>query len=323
MNQLLVSFANQFTLAADGWAMLAPYGDFPGRALRERPDGITEKFAAIQRLDQTAAATMVRNFESPWGRLKRYFTGCPIYVGHPDVPASIDAWPDLVPKGMITRLAARADGLWCLPVFTEEGSRLVEAGAYKAFSAHWRAVEAGSEHGRPIFHPEELKSAGLTNHPNLPVQPLIPDERLTTNPTAVACANSQTPADSAPATVPPLLTSQIAAALDAAETEGRIVHAERPDWQTRLTTNFANESLLLARRAMRLKTLQHARSAGLLERKQEQGLVRYARLETIQRLVNERMQRDREDYRTAFLEVRRKHPALFHNANEPDLTGLS
>ena len=68
---------------------------------------------------------MVARFKSPWQRVKRYFTGCPIYAGHPDVPAFANDYPDKSPKGMIIDLQVRADGLYCKPVFTNEGSELV------------------------------------------------------------------------------------------------------------------------------------------------------------------------------------------------------
>ena len=83
----LVSFTNQLEMDAHGWAQLAPFGDYPGQALLRQTDGSTLKFTAIQRLDRAAAAAMVAKFKSPWHRVKRYFTGCPIFVGHPDAPA--------------------------------------------------------------------------------------------------------------------------------------------------------------------------------------------------------------------------------------------
>ena len=60
-------------------------------------------------------------------------------------------------------------------MFTNEGSELVETRKLRAFSAYWTAREIGEQTGPDgqrlkIFRPDTLKSAGLTNHPNLPVQ---------------------------------------------------------------------------------------------------------------------------------------------------------
>jgi len=178
----LVSFTNQLEVDTHGWAQLAPFGDYPGQALLRQPDGSTLKFPAIQRLDRAAADAMVAKFKSPWHRVKRYFTGCPIFVGHPDAPAFANNYPDKSPKGMIVDLQIRADGLYCKPVFTNEGSDLVETRQLRAFSAYWSASEIGRQTnstGQPlkIYRPDQLKSAGLTNHPNLPVQ-LLNEKQL-------------------------------------------------------------------------------------------------------------------------------------------------
>src|SRR5579872_1295094 len=71
----VVAFTNEIKLDHDGWAQLAPFGDYPGQALLHGPGGEVVKFDAIQRLDRIAADAMVARFKSPWQRVKRYFTG--------------------------------------------------------------------------------------------------------------------------------------------------------------------------------------------------------------------------------------------------------
>ena len=163
----LVSFTNDLAIGDDGWAQLAPFGDFPGRAMLRQGNGEIQTFDAIQRLDRVAAEGMTVKFKSPWNRVKRFITGCHIYAGHPDVPAFANDYPDKSPKGMIVDLAVREDGLYCKPVFTNEGSELVEAKKYRAFSGYWSAERVGEDGGRVVFRPDFLKSAGLTNQPNL------------------------------------------------------------------------------------------------------------------------------------------------------------
>ena len=180
----LVSFTNDLAVGPDGWAQLAPFGDFPGRAMLRQPDGSVKTFDAIQRLDRAAAEGMTAKFKSIGQRLKRFITGCHIYIGHPDVPAFANDYPDKSPKGMIVDLAVRDDGLYCKPVFTNEGSELVESKTYRAFSGYWSAQPVGEENGKTIFRPDHLKSAGLTNRPNLPVQ------LMNETPAAAACSFS-------------------------------------------------------------------------------------------------------------------------------------
>ena len=170
--EALVEFANDLAVGADGWAQLAPYGDYPGKATLVN-DTQRRQFPAVQRLDKAAAELMVENFHRPLQKLKRFFTGCPIYVGHPDVATIAHKYPDREAKGMIVDLAAREDGLYCKPVFTNEGSQLVESRQLRAFSGVWTAVPVGqvTQDGRAaIYRPDILRSAGLTNQPNLPVQ---------------------------------------------------------------------------------------------------------------------------------------------------------
>lgn len=172
-------FANELRVSADGWAQIAPLGDFPSLALMEQPDGSQKPLPAIQRLDAQACAAMVREFEAARKRARKYLSGRPIYVGHPDVPALAHQYPDKTPKGVIAELQARADGLYGKPVFTNEGSDLVEGRKFRFFSgrlvdcepAGQTAAAAGGA-GLPIFRPRVFLSVGLTNQPHLPVQML-------------------------------------------------------------------------------------------------------------------------------------------------------
>jgi hypothetical protein len=52
------------------------------------------------------------------------------------------------------------------------GLELLQNGHYKFLSPYWEARQIAEQDGRPVFEPVALISAGLTNEPNLPVQPL-------------------------------------------------------------------------------------------------------------------------------------------------------
>jgi hypothetical protein len=156
---------NEANLADDGWMMLSPYGDFPHRL-------------GLQRVDRTAADSMVAAFNGFWGRLRRWTGGYPIYAGHPDMARQaneVDRYPDKTAHGMITQLEARADGLYGKAAFFPSGAALMENKTYRFVSPYWGSVDAGQEKGKPVKRPVQLYSVGLTNRPNLPV-PMVNDK---------------------------------------------------------------------------------------------------------------------------------------------------
>jgi len=151
----LLGAANELAAApAPGqWLKLADYGDWP------HPSG-------LQRFTQPAAETMVRGFQSLWGRLRRRFGGVPLYVGHPDDPsfAGQPGHDDTRAYAWVTSLEARPDGLYILPRWSEPGRDLLRHAFYKFLSPRWQL--------RPLadgaFEPVRLLSIGLTNQPNIP-----------------------------------------------------------------------------------------------------------------------------------------------------------
>ena len=169
---LLAEIFNEIKVNEDGWAHIAPLGDHPGMALVDDGKGALKKVPAIQRIDKASCEAMAAEFKNTASGLKRFMAGRPIYVGHPDVPGYESKYPDKTPKGVFSDLKVDDNGLWGKPVFTNEGSDLVqgEKPKYKALSGRWNADDAGEDKGTKIFRPTVFLSAGLTNQPNLPVQ---------------------------------------------------------------------------------------------------------------------------------------------------------
>jgi hypothetical protein len=166
-----IVFFNELSLGADGWAQIAPFGDFPGMATEFNGDGtVKRRVKAIQRIDRAAAESMVGHFKSVPGKIKRFLRGLPIYVGHPDAPAIGDRYPNKAPVGTFSDLRVSEAGLYGLPVFTNEGLAELEATPRMGLSGRWSAEEVGIENGERVFRPVMLKSAGLTPNPNLPVE---------------------------------------------------------------------------------------------------------------------------------------------------------
>ena len=165
MNDELIIFTNELNIGEDGFAQLAPYGDHEGVA--HFADG--RRAVAVQRYDQAGAERMVEHFNSLGARLKRAFrVGLNIYHGHPDMPGGERLWPDHETKGTIAELETRADGLYGRPIFNNAGEELLSGSHKIGFS-----VRVGSEPVpgvQNVFRPVTLKSVGLTDKPNLPVE---------------------------------------------------------------------------------------------------------------------------------------------------------
>ena len=168
-----IGFSNEVVIGADGWAQIAPFGDFPSFAVLPQADGSVKRMQVIQRIDKECATQMVNEFQSGRKGLKKFFAGRPIYVGHPDVPGIGAKYPDKAPKGVIADLAVRADGLYGMPVFTNEGSELVEQKKLRFFSGRLADCdECDPVNETRVFRPNLFISVGLTNQPHLPVQML-------------------------------------------------------------------------------------------------------------------------------------------------------
>ena len=156
----------------DGWAQIAPFGDFPGMVTEVLPGGSVkgQPVPAIQRMDRAAAEAMVAAFNRPWSKFTRWLKGLPIFSGHPDFPGTGGRYPDKTQKGVIASLQVRNDGLYALPVFNAEGQALIDSQPGLGFSARWTAEPVETVNGVRILRPAQLISAGLTTNPNLPVQ---------------------------------------------------------------------------------------------------------------------------------------------------------
>lgn len=170
--ELLTAFSNDIAIGDDGWAMIAPFGDFPGMALVNDGRGGVKKQKAIQRIDKEAVTQMVNEFNSSRRGVRKFLTGRKLFVGHPDVPGMKSRYPDSEPKGVFANLACRADGFYGEPVLTEEGEQIIAEKQYRALSGRWEAeIVSGGDNGETaIYRPTKFISAGLTNQPNLPVQ---------------------------------------------------------------------------------------------------------------------------------------------------------
>lgn len=170
----LIGLENEFAVGTDGWVRIAPYGESIKERMFRHKDGREEQQTFVQQLDRAAAEEMVRKFNSPWGKLKRFVRGLPIYKRHPDLqehaPGTIShaLANDKTACGMFAELEAREDGFYGKPVVSESGQTAIENEGLKWLSPFWWAKPAGkTRNGTPIMRPTELISAGLTDRPNI------------------------------------------------------------------------------------------------------------------------------------------------------------
>ena len=148
-NALDPAEAIDFSESADGWFKISPYGVFRGKT-PGRP----------QHVSVDNAKAMEGEFNSMLGTLGRMFRGIPIYHGHPDVDPEI--WPDDRRIGKITKLDARADGLWGFAEWNSLGDQNKAEGWWIYPSPRW-----DSPKGQKNFSPDRLISIGLTNTPRI------------------------------------------------------------------------------------------------------------------------------------------------------------
>ena len=186
-------FVNELTIEPDGWAMIAPFGDFPSEALLPTADGKLKRQKAIQRITKETGDGIVAQFHNSRTGLKKFIRGCNIYVGHPDMPGLESRYPDKTPKGVFADMETREKGLFGLPVFTNEGMDLVEGrklvNGQKVRGFSGRLIDSvpdGTKDGVPVYCPTALASAGLTPYPHLPVEFFNADDTLAEDATEAA-----------------------------------------------------------------------------------------------------------------------------------------
>lgn len=205
---------NAFPFAGGKRVQISPYGDFPHSA-------------GLQRFTAKEAGEIVANFNLQRIADGAKFGGLPFFIGHPDVPEFAARFTDTRAAGWIIGLEAAADGLYGNVDWTPFGTPLIEGKEYKFLSPTW-FIQRGSD---GVLHPARLKSAGLTNTPNIPVAPLANDHNP---PKADKPQNKGN-------IMPPWLLPLLGLPADATEDQAKTVLAE---WAKMKTAATGNEKAL-------------------------------------------------------------------------------
>jgi hypothetical protein len=184
----LLGLANEATLGADGWVMLASYGDHPLQREVVDASGVATVEKFIQRVTKDGAVAMANSHNSFFGKLRKLSRGAPIKRGHSDrwevadeegvqLAAKKPAALENANLGIFARLEARDSALFGLPIFDDAAQRVIEVEKLKYFSPFWWGDVVALENGIPIFEPNELISVALTDSPNLKDSPALANAR--------------------------------------------------------------------------------------------------------------------------------------------------
>ena len=136
---------------------LSPYGTF------EHPEG-------LQSISSADAQRCIRKTRT-W-RFRLGLKKIPVYLGHPDDPLFKSEHSDPRIYGYVKNLRADEDGLWVFVKLTKYGHAFLSKSPRQYLSPRWVLCKTENQ---TAYHPERLLSVGLTQHPNLPVQPIVFD----------------------------------------------------------------------------------------------------------------------------------------------------
>ena len=160
---------NETEIDADGWALVAPYGEHPKtRFYRENGQIREQKF--IQVLDNEAADSMMAKENSFFRTLKRALIGIPVYKGHGDLndadPKAVANEKQKIKLGVVDQIRKGARGIEAHFALDNDGAEAVAAG-WKFPSAFWWVLPNGKRDDAILAKPFKLISVALTPFPNI------------------------------------------------------------------------------------------------------------------------------------------------------------
>lgn len=303
------------------WIKLVDYGEHPHRL-------------GMQVITEESAREMVKNFHSLWGKFTRKFRGVPIYIGHPDDPhfQGKPGHSDTRAYAWVKDIAARHDGIWILPKWSEAGRDLLKNAYFKFLSPRWEMTPLGAQR----FAPRALVSIGLTNNPNIPVEAIanqidIQDEALSNDDSRESVIETQSAVSQetflskeTPKSAPSsgdsqnnelekitaetsrssaeLLLQQLAELLQITNTKEGIL--------SRIQQLLANSKITFPNTHSNTNPFSKSQVSNLFIR-QNGPAGRQKKSQRVLALVNERMKTHAEDYELAWKNVKAEHTELF------------
>ena len=170
MNLSLI-LSNDISLDADGWALIAPFGEHT-KSRVAIVNGRPREQKFIQILDNAAADQLLDKENGFFRKMARAIIGIPVYKGHPDLP---DHAPETLANrkekkeviGVVDEVRKGARGIEGHFNLTPGGADAVENEGCKYPSALWLVLPNGRRGGATLCRPFKLLSVGLTPWPNI------------------------------------------------------------------------------------------------------------------------------------------------------------
>ena len=166
---LAFSLTNDAEIGADGWCLIAPFGEWPKTRLY-RENGQVKQQQFIQVLDNASADAMVQDFNGLVGKIKRWVSAVPVLRGHGDLnqvdAAAISNDQSVVKLGTVDQLRKGARGVEAHFALDPDGQNAIAAGC-KYPSGFWYVLPNGKRGDSIIARPFKLISVALTPHPNI------------------------------------------------------------------------------------------------------------------------------------------------------------
>ena len=155
----------EFKLPEDGYVQFAPFGEWPGVAEIERPNGTVERRAISQVIDPAAAAAILAKFRAE--SAKPGFRGLFMDFDH----TSLQKDGSTLASGWIMDMQQRADGIYAKVRWSKSGLDAVTGGDYLYPSPvfPWdNATDLGkTANGLPRVRLNAIVGGALTNDPGL------------------------------------------------------------------------------------------------------------------------------------------------------------
>ncbi len=348
----LLFIANTAQTAADEMMIANGTAFSGGKRIQVSPYGEFPHSQGMQHLTRKEADTIVANFNAERIARGDKFGGLTIFIGHPDVPEFADRFTDTRAVGWIMSLETATDGLYANVEWTPFGEPMVLGKEYKFISPTW-FIQRGA---KGVLYPTRLKSAGLTNTPNIPVAPLANEQ--TQNPTKGnpmpqwLLTTLGLPAEATEEQIKATITDLQSAKSTMAGNTARLTKAET-DLNNERTAHTATQQSLEGERAARIElaVANAIREGRLTDAEKDQwkkdlvanvskfdelaarkpvvktksvtqGLkslpVESPAIANIQGLVQKKMKETGEKYDIAFANVKRENPDLFANLKTPE-----
>src|SRR5262245_24012496 len=102
---VILTVSNDLARDDGGWVLIAPYGDAHNVATLENVAAFRSAFPSVsinehnqvdvvQRLTADNCRRLAEQFNGVFAKVKRFFRGAPIYLGHPDSPVTGSRYSD-------------------------------------------------------------------------------------------------------------------------------------------------------------------------------------------------------------------------------------